>query len=155
MSAPERRSVSEHASDFGPLLTELRMARGWSQAKLAARSGLDPSSVSRFEAGTRAPERETVIAFADAMALPVIERERLLAAAGFRSEAWDDPLIAELVEVLADPMLPPEAAADLRALLRIAVQHGRRAAGRGPGASPQHASPPALDMGVRLESPAR
>ncbi len=137
MPMTERRSVSEHASDFGPLLTELRTARGWSQAKLADRSGLDPSSVSRFEAGTRAPERETVTAFADAMALPVVERERLLAAAGFRSEAWDDPVIADLVEVLADPMLPPEVAADLRAMLRIAVQHGRRAAGRAPGAPPK------------------
>lgn len=128
----ERRSVAEHASDFGPLLTELRTARGWAQAKLADRSGLDPSSVSRFEAGTRAPERETVLAFADAMALPVIERERLLAAAGFRSEAWDDPLISELVEVLADPTLPGDVGDDLRALLRIAIQHGRWAAGKAP-----------------------
>lgn len=132
MSAAERRSVAEHASDFGPLLTELRTARGWAQAKLAERSGLDPSSVSRFEAGTRAPERETVLAFADAMALPVIERDRLLAAAGFRSEAWDDPLISELVEVLADPTLPDDVADDLRALLRIAIQHGRQSVGRAP-----------------------
>jgi hypothetical protein len=93
---------------------------------------LDPSSVSRFEAGTRAPERETVLAFADAMALPVIERDRLLAAAGFRSEAWDDPLISELVEVLADPTLPDDVADDLRALLRIAIQHGRQSVGRAP-----------------------
>lgn len=136
MSA-DRRSVAEHASDFGPLLTELRTARGWAQAKLADRSGLDPSSVSRFEAGTRAPERETVLAFADAMALPVIERERLLAAAGFRSEAWDDPLISELVEVLADPTLPDDVAGDLRALLRIAIEHGRRATGRPPNPVPR------------------
>ncbi|MGI8642552.1 MAG: helix-turn-helix domain-containing protein [Thermomicrobiales bacterium] len=133
----DRRSVAEHASDFGPLLTELRTARGWAQAKLADRSGLDPSSVSRFEAGTRAPERETVLAFADAMALPVIERERLLAAAGFRSEAWDDPLISELVEVLADPTLPDDVAGDLRALLRIAIEHGRRATGRPPNPVPR------------------
>ncbi len=113
--------------DFGPLLAELRTARRWSQAKLAERARLDPSSVSRFEAGTRGPERDTVLAIADALALPVIDRERLLAAAGFRSEAWDDPILADLVELLADPMLPSDVAADVRTLLRIAVQHGRRA----------------------------
>ncbi len=113
-------------NDFGPLLAELRTARRWSQAKLADRAGLDPSSVSRFEAGTRGPKRDTVLAIADVLALPVIDRERLLAAAGFRSEAWDDPILADLVELLADPMLPPDVAADVRTLLRVAVQHGRR-----------------------------
>ena len=114
-------------NEFGPLLAELRTVRRWSQAKLADRANLDPSSVSRFEAGTRGPERDTVLAIADALALPVIDRERLLAAAGFRSEAWDDPLLAELVELLADPMLPQDISVDVRTLLRVAVQHGRRA----------------------------
>jgi len=76
------------------------------------------------------PERETVIAISDAMALPVVERERLLAAAGFRSEAWDDPLIAELVEILADPSVPTAVAVDVQTLVRVAVEHGRRARGR-------------------------
>jgi len=64
---------------------------------------------------------------ADALVLPVLDRERLLAAAGFRSEAWDDPMLAELAQLLNDPALPSEAAQDLRALLRIGIQHGRRA----------------------------
>jgi transcriptional regulator with XRE-family HTH domain len=119
--------MEEELSEFGSRLSELRQARGWSQVKLAQESGLDPSTVSRFEAGSRAPERDTVLKIADALVLPVVDRERLLAAAGFRSEAWDDPMLAELAQLLNDPSMPAETAGELRALVRIAVQHGRRA----------------------------
>jgi transcriptional regulator with XRE-family HTH domain len=119
--------MEDAVSEFGPQLSELRQARGWSQVKLAQIAGLDPSTVSRFEAGSRAPERDTVLKIADALVLPVIDRERLLAAAGFRSEAWDDPMLAELAQLVNDPAMSPEAAAELRTLVRVAVQHGRRA----------------------------
>jgi transcriptional regulator with XRE-family HTH domain len=123
--------MEESISEFGPQLSELRQARGWSQVKLAQQAGLDPSTVSRFEAGSRAPERDTVLKIADALVLPVLDRERLLAAAGFRSEAWDDPMLAELAQLLNDPAVPAETLAELRTLLRLAIQHGRRA--REPG----------------------
>jgi transcriptional regulator with XRE-family HTH domain len=119
--------MQDAVSEFGPQLSELRQSRGWSQVKLAQIAGLDPSTVSRFEAGSRAPERDTVLKIADALVLPVVDRERLLAAAGFRSEAWDDPMLAELAQLLNDPAMPPDAAAELRTMVRIAVQHGRRA----------------------------
>jgi transcriptional regulator with XRE-family HTH domain len=112
---------------FGELLGSLRTIRGWSQGYLAKRSDLDPSSISRFEAGARAPERETVLRLADALALPIPDRDRLLAAAGFRSVALDDPLISELAALLADPSLPTTAADDLRAALRVAIQFARTA----------------------------
>jgi transcriptional regulator with XRE-family HTH domain len=118
--------MEESISEFGPQLSELRQARGWSQVKLAQQAGLDPSTVSRFEAGSRAPERDTVLKIADALVLPVLDRERLLAAAGFRSEAWDDPMLAELAQLLNDPAVPAESLAELRTLLRVAIQHGRR-----------------------------
>ena len=119
--------MEDAVSEFGPQLSELRQARGWSQVKLAQIAGLDPSTVSRFEAGSRAPERDTVLKIADALVLPVIDRERLLAAAGFRSEAWDDPMLAELAQLLNDPAMSAEAHSELRTLVRVAVQHGRRA----------------------------
>jgi transcriptional regulator with XRE-family HTH domain len=119
--------MEDSISEFGPQLSELRQARGWSQVKLAQQAGLDPSTVSRFEAGSRAPERETVLKIADALVLPVLDRERLLASAGFRSEAWDDPMLAELAQLLNDPAMSSEASSDLRVLLKIAIQHGRRA----------------------------
>jgi transcriptional regulator with XRE-family HTH domain len=121
------KTMDEALSEFGPRLSELRQARGWSQVKLAQEAGLDPSTVSRFEAGSRAPERDTVLKIADALVLPVVDRERLLAAAGFRSEAWDDPMLAELAQLLNDPSMPVETAGDLRSLVRVAIQYGRRA----------------------------
>jgi transcriptional regulator with XRE-family HTH domain len=119
----------DYRREFGELLTRLRTARGWSQGKLAAQAAIDPSSVSRFEAGSRTPERETVIRLAEALVLPIIDRDRLLAAAGFRSAALDDPLISELANLLADPALPESAQLELRAALRIAVSYGRQARG--------------------------
>jgi hypothetical protein len=60
------------------------------------------------------------------MKLTPVERERLLASAGFRSEAWNDPLIVALVELTLDPTLPSDVADDVRTLIRVAVEHGRR-----------------------------
>jgi transcriptional regulator with XRE-family HTH domain len=114
---------------FGELLGTLRTARGWSQGRLAQQAGLDPSSVSRLEAGVRAPERETVNRLADALVLPIIERDRLLAAAGFRSIALDDPLISELAMLLADPNLSEQAQQEIRAVIRVAIHYGRTARG--------------------------
>ncbi len=79
-------------SALGELLGSFRTARGWSQGRLAQQAQLDPSFVSRLEAGTRAPERETVNRLADALVLPIADRDRLMAAAGFRSITLDDPL---------------------------------------------------------------
>ena len=121
----------DYRREFGELLTRLRSARGWSQGKLANQAGIDPSSVSRFEAGSRAPERDTVNRLADALVLPIIDRDRLLAAAGFRSAALDDPLISELATLLADPAMPESAQQELRSALRIALHYGRSAQGYG------------------------
>lgn len=128
MSQPDANDETQARQiAFGELLGSLRTIRGWSQGQLAKRSGLDPSSISRLEAGTRAPERETVLRLADALALPIPDRDRLLAAAGFRSIALDDPLISELGALLVDPNLPAAAAEELRALLRVAIQFARTA----------------------------
>ncbi|HET8522756.1 MAG TPA: helix-turn-helix domain-containing protein [Thermomicrobiales bacterium] len=113
--------------DFAPLLTELRTARGWTQKQLAQAAQLDQSYISRLEAGTRMPEHPTTLKLADALDLSPIERERLLAAGGFRSEAWDDPLLRDLISLLLDPALPAQTKEDVRTLLRVAVEHGHRA----------------------------
>jgi transcriptional regulator with XRE-family HTH domain len=119
----------DYRREFGSLLTKLREARGWSQGRLAQQAGIDPSSVSRFEAGTRAPERDTVYRLADALVLPIIDRDRLLTAAGFRSAALDDPLISEMAMLLADPTLPEPARTELRTVLRMALQYARMTKG--------------------------
>lgn len=102
-----------------------RSERGWSKADLAKRSGLDPSTITRFEQGSRAPERDTVLQIAEAMALPVADRDRMLAAAGFRSELWDDPMLVELAQALGDVSVPPEVKNEIRALVRMATNYAR------------------------------
>ncbi len=113
------------AVTFPRLLEALRMARSWSKADLAKRAGLDPSTITRLEQGTREPERETVVQLADAMALPMADRDRLLAACGYRSDTWDDPDLVQIAALLADPALPLGARQDIRAMLRVAISHGR------------------------------
>jgi len=110
---------------FARLLERLREERGLTKADLAKRSGFDPSSITRFEQGARDPERETVLTLADAMVLPLADRDRLLAAAGYRSELWDDPLLLELSQVLAERSLPPSARNDVRTVVRMAIDYCR------------------------------
>ncbi len=112
---------------FPRLLAAMREARSWSKADLAKRSDLDPSTITRLEQGSRKPDRETVVQLAEAMALPVADRDRLLAAGGYRSDTWDDPELIEIAAQLADPSIPPSVRQDIRAMLRVAISHGRLA----------------------------
>ena len=54
-------------------LKRLRTERGLSQAKLAARSDLDPSTVNQIERGARAPTVETLRKLAAALDVGVAE----------------------------------------------------------------------------------
>lgn len=115
---PERRAV---ARAFPDLLVSLREERGLSKADLAKRAGLDPSSITRFEQGQRAPERLSIMQIADAMVLPAMDRDRLLASAGFRSELWDDAAMVDLVMLLNDDAISSQAKAEVRSVLRMAT----------------------------------
>jgi transcriptional regulator with XRE-family HTH domain len=120
--------VSDNGTtEFGRRLTAFREELGWTKTQLAERAGLDPSSVSRLEGGSRTPEPATIDVLAAALKLSPVERERLLASANLRSEAWNDPLIVALVELTLDPDLPQQIADDVRTLIRVAVEHGQRA----------------------------
>ncbi|MCO5217360.1 MAG: helix-turn-helix transcriptional regulator [Thermomicrobiales bacterium] len=117
-ATPERRHI---ARTFPDLLVKLREERGLSKAELAKKAGLDPSSITRFEAAQRAPERLSIIQIADAMVLPAMDRDRLLASAGFRSEIWDDPAMVDLVMLLNDDEVSAQAKAEVRSVLRMAT----------------------------------
>jgi transcriptional regulator with XRE-family HTH domain len=121
----QRRGTSENERSFARLLQRFRESRGMSKSDLAKRARVDPSTITRFEQGTRAPERATVLMLAQAMVLPLAERDELLASAGYRAEYWDEPLIVELVQILNDPDLPSEVAKEIRQLIAIAVNHGK------------------------------
>lgn len=116
-SAPSRQV----ARAFPQLLLKLREERNLSKAELAKRANLDPSSITRFEQGQRAPERLSIIQIADAMVLPAMDRDRLLASAGFRSEIWDDPNLVDLVILLNDDSIDPQARSEVRSVLKMST----------------------------------
>lgn len=122
-NAAEAGQVRGADLEFAGQLRHLRNERGWSKAELAKRANFDPSSITRFEQGSRAPERLTVLQLAEAMALPVRDRDGLLAAAGFRSELWDDPLLVELSQVLAEDTLSAVARLEVRSVIRMAIAY--------------------------------
>jgi len=105
------------------LLTRLRAERGISKAELAEKTGLSPSSITRFEQGSRDPERETILLMAKAMVLPLADRDRLLAAGGFRSELWDDPLLIELAQLMQEGAIPEDARREARSVVRMAIAY--------------------------------
>ncbi len=113
--------------DFPQLLQAMRVERGWSKADLAKRAKFDPSTITRLEQGSRDPERDTVLQLADGMALSLVDRDRLLAAAGYRSETWDDPDLVQIAMLLADHSIPPIIRHEIRTMVRMAVSHGRLA----------------------------
>lgn len=125
---PSATPPADHRSadiGFAILLERLREERGWSKADLAKRASLDPSSITRFEQGNRHPDRDTVLLLAGAMALPLVDRDRLLASAGYRSELWDDPLLVDLSLLLTDRDLSPTVRDEVRSILKAALAYGR------------------------------
>ena len=120
-AADSSRDRRQPAHTFPDLLAKFREERNLSKADLAKRAGIDPSSITRFEAGQRAPERLSIVQIADAMVLPAIDRDRLLASAGFRSELWDDPALVDLVMLLNDDTIAAQAKSEVRSVLRMAT----------------------------------
>lgn len=74
-------TTGEDSAGFGALVRRYREARGFSQQRLAAGSGLSDGYISLIETGRRGarPSRDTVLALAQALDAPAVE---LLRAAG-------------------------------------------------------------------------
>lgn len=122
---PVPAATTKARSEFPGRLEQLRSRRGWSKADLAKRAGLDPSSITRFEQGSRHPDRDTVLLLAETMALPLVDRDRLLASAGYRSELWDDPLLVDLSTLLKDADTPRAIREEVRSILKAALAYGK------------------------------
>lgn len=75
---------------FAAALKAMREASGTSQYRLAARLGVDHSSISRWESGDRRPTRENVAAICDALDATPDERTALLESAGFADDVPPD-----------------------------------------------------------------
>jgi len=89
------RLESPAARPAGLLLREWRVARRLSQADLAEAAGLSNRHLSCIETGKARPGREATLRLADALEMPLRERNALLMAAGyapvFRETGLDQP----------------------------------------------------------------
>jgi transcriptional regulator with XRE-family HTH domain len=79
----------------GHLLRAWRAARGVSQLDLAMRSGFSARHVSFIETGRTQPSRQAVIVLAEALDVPLRDRNRLLEAGGYAHVYRHTPLDAE------------------------------------------------------------
>lgn len=127
------QAISSPATEsFATALRQAREAAGLSQSRLAARAGYDHSYVSRLESDSRAPTREAVLSLSDAMGLPDMDRDGLLAAAGFlpvrvENLLASEPVVSEVYAVLNDGSLPGDVREDLRSAIRMALRQAQRA----------------------------
>lgn len=118
-------------SEFGATLRRARLAVGLSQNEVGRRSGVNPGTINRLEAGEREPTgREQVSAFAAALALSPAEHDRLLAAAGILPEPLArlgaaDPTLVLVAEILADDTIPAGEREDFRTQILLAARRWR------------------------------
>jgi transcriptional regulator with XRE-family HTH domain len=100
---------------FGDRLRHSREEKGLSQAELAQKTGFQPSAISHFESGRRAPSFDNLKKLADALAVSIdylLGRESLPTTAGpvaeklFRNfermSAEDQDDLAKFAALLAD-----------------------------------------------------
>ncbi len=77
------QNLSHVPPSFGPLLRKWRQARGLSQERLAVGAEISTRHLSFLENRNAAPSREMVLILANALDLPLRERNAMLASAGF------------------------------------------------------------------------
>ncbi len=115
---------------FGTSLKKFREARRVSQSKLASRAGFDHSYVSRLESGARTPTRDAVEQLAIALELDQLNRDELLASAGFlpgelSSLLSDEPEITEVLGLLQNNQVPEAYRDSMRQVLRLLAEQAR------------------------------
>jgi transcriptional regulator with XRE-family HTH domain len=108
-------AVSQENRSIGVMLRAWRTARGKSQLALALEAGVSSRHLSFVETGRSAPSREMVLTIAEALDVPLRDRNGLLEAAGFAAIYRETPLEA-----------PPMNE------VRIALAHILRASGPNP-----------------------
>jgi transcriptional regulator with XRE-family HTH domain len=93
-----RSAAPTSSSAIGALLQYWRKARSLSQLALAAEADVSPRHLCFVETGRATPSREMVLLLAEALRVPLRERNALLLAAGyapmFVESSLDDPTLA-------------------------------------------------------------
>lgn len=83
---------------IGALLREWRAARRLSQLDLSLETGISTRHLSCVETGKAQPSRETLSRLADALDMPLRERNALLLAAGFAPQFTETALVTPALE---------------------------------------------------------
>jgi transcriptional regulator with XRE-family HTH domain len=78
---PPSRNYNADAARFGAILQRLRIERGWTRARLAARSEMSVNYLSVLEQGRNVPSITTVLELADVLGADAAEIVRQLAVA--------------------------------------------------------------------------
>src|SRR5687767_8735417 len=85
--------MNEVRHPFGNLLREWRSMRRISQMELSFEAGVSARYLSCIESGKARPSREMVSALADALEMPLRERNALMLTAGFTPGYSETPLL--------------------------------------------------------------
>jgi transcriptional regulator with XRE-family HTH domain len=89
---------------FGGLLRAWRSSRGRSQLALALDAGISSRHLSYMETGRARPSREMVLTLAQALEIPLRDRNELLKAAGFAAIYRETPLDAPALGPVHDAL---------------------------------------------------
>lgn len=100
MDSAVSKPAATSAAHVGLLLREWRAARRLSQLDLALSADVSPRHLSCVETGKSQPSREMVLRLADALDMPLRERNALMVAAGYAPKypetALDTPALAQV-----------------------------------------------------------
>jgi transcriptional regulator with XRE-family HTH domain len=98
MSIVKERPRVELSSPIGKLLRQWRAARRMSQLDLALEAGMSARHLSCVETGKSRASRGTLSRMADALGMPLRERNTLMLAAGFAPQYSETPLLTPALE---------------------------------------------------------
>jgi transcriptional regulator with XRE-family HTH domain len=95
VNATAHAERGQHTKTVGQILRDWRALRGMSQLDLAMHAGFSARHVRFVETGRTQPSRQAVLILAETLDIPLRERNRLLAAAGYAHVYRQTPLPAE------------------------------------------------------------
>jgi transcriptional regulator with XRE-family HTH domain len=95
-------SAPSEQQSFGGLLREWRTARGLSQLALSVQTGVSARHLSFMETGRASPSREMVLTLAQALDMPLRDRNAFLQSAGFAAIYRETPLEAAAMGPVRD-----------------------------------------------------
>lgn len=96
--------TASESNAVGPLLRAWRTSRGMSQLALSLEAGVSSRHLSFIETGRSSPSREMVLTLAEALDMPLRERNALLEAAGYAAVYRETPFDARPLDQVREAL---------------------------------------------------